>query len=84
MKAAEFNLAASRTALSDRGREIAHAHLVLGVAQPTLAERYGVTQGRVAQLCATIRAAAKPRVSVTLTVPRDRVADLKQFARGLK
>ncbi len=84
MRAADFNLAADRTALSDRGREIAHAHLVLGVAQPTLAERYGVTQGRVAQLCAAIRAAAKPRVSITLTVPRDRVADLKRYARTLR
>lgn len=84
MKAADFNTAASRTALSPRGLEIAHAHLVLGESQPALAARYGVTQGRVAQLCAAIRAAAKPRVSVTLTVPRDRVADLKRYARALR
>jgi hypothetical protein len=48
MKAADFNTAASRTALSPRGLEIAHAHLVLGESQPALAARYGVTQGRVA------------------------------------
>lgn len=84
MKAADFNTAASRTALTERSREIAHAHLVLGESQPALTARYGVTQGRVAQLCAAIRAAAKPRVSVTLTVPRDRVADLKRYARALR
>lgn len=84
MKLADFAAAAARTGLSDRGREIARAHLVLGRSQPELAAEYGITQGRVAQLCATVRRAAVPRVSITLTVPRDRVADLRRYAKELR